>query len=227
MDLGWSENIFKNTWVKVGDKSKIGTDHNMSKIKDTTMIILSFRDSYKMEGEFIDLEKLHDTIKLWQEEVLKSQIAEVSIDTLGSINKADTIYYKEKSNAYKTTWAAKRKFIRDKLIIKSRGKTYAKLLKVVKGSVGIEGTGVEVEWIIKTEITGGKEKTRTCKRRHKIGNSGTKVTIKTNDTAFHIADIDAAMNKEELRKEIAQLRIISLYPIKNEKQTATRSSKLW
>lgn len=80
----------------------------------------------------------------------------------------------------------------DKLIIKAKGKTYAELLKEVKGSIDVEGIGVEVRSVKKTmqgdlfmEIKGGREKANTVRESIKA-NIDTEVTIKTNDTVVHI-----------------------------------------
>ncbi|CAH1099633.1 unnamed protein product [Psylliodes chrysocephalus] len=214
---------------------------------------------YKMDDTGItEVESLHDIlIKLLRllETENKNRII---ISATGGLIDGDYlrksleyIFHKTEINALilvnkgikkrKTTLVQRKENQTEKLIIKAEGKSYAELLKDVKGTVKLEETGIEVKTIKKTnrgdlflEIQGNKEKAVALKEIIKTSNANTDVTIKTNDIILHITDIDASIGEQELKMELLNkrqelkeddIKVLSIRPTQNGNQTATVAMK--
>lgn len=125
----------------------------------------------------------------------------------------------------------------EKVIVKAGGKSYADLLKEVKGKVKLEESGIQIKTIKKTkkgdlllEVQGQKEKAIALRNLIRSQSTDTEVLVKTRDTILHMTDIDASIQADELIKEIQKsrsdlkdedIKVLSMRPTQNGNQAAT------
>lgn len=127
-----------------------------------------------------------------------------------------------------------------KILIKSKGRTYADMVRQIKQNVDIEQTKVDIKRMIKTnkgdlmiEVAGGGGKAKTLGEEIKRKTDEEPI-ISTKEIILNITDIDVTISKEELDGEIRRnfqdmgsddLRLLSIRPDGRGNQRATIALK--
>ena len=123
-----------------------------------------------------------------------------------------------------------------KVLVKAAGRSYADLLKEVKGNLNLDEMGIKVRTIKKTtnqnivfEVRGGRENATKLKEAIKEKTACEQVIIPNNEESVYLMDIDAEFTKESVTDELSrwrpnmankQFRVVSLRMNRYGTQTA-------